>query len=151
MPPLPDDAQLTSAAKFMRALSQEGVSLLLMLGAGLVVLYAMYELRGQWAPLLWSSPWVGVVGGLAMLSIAGWSAISSLQRRVEVRMAEQLEHARAERGELMERLRKVEISEATCQARVTMLLDEVRTLRTRSRRNDRRDGDHGDDEGTGNG
>lgn len=143
MTPLPDDAQLSAFARFMKSLSQEGVVLVLLLVSGGVVLYAMYEVRGQWAPLLWSSPWVAVIGGLAMLSFAGWSALSSMQRRLEARMAEQihlleesLSTCHDERSEMRTQMNGMLVSEAQLKVQVQGLQREVDLLKIRRRGTD---------------
>lgn len=149
MVPIPDEAQLGAGARFMAALTKDGVLLVLLLLAGGVVLYAMYELRGQWAPLLWTSPWVGVWGAFSLLALAGWSAISSMAKRVDATMTAHISRLEAsvaechhERAELRARVRDVEMEERLQSVRVAQLQDEIAHLKLRARRGDR-DADSG--------
>lgn len=64
-----------------RRLTVQRVLLIFVFGGGVVVLWALYDVRTQWAPFLWTSPalMVGLLVGLVL--IAGGAAVQSLQRQ----------------------------------------------------------------------
>lgn len=136
MTPLPGEAQLSAVARFMRALTDEGIRRVLRLLAGGGFLWVAYLHHEKWMPLLWGSQLVGAGVALAIVAYATWSHVGTVQRRLEDTMAYQIAAGNLERGELRDRLHAVEIREAQCQARVELLLKEVHLMKQRRRERD---------------
>lgn len=146
--------RLTVATKFMRSLTPQGVALALILCAGSLVLYAMYESRAEWSALLWKSPWaIAMVFGAAVALWAGTS-MASLHRRIQHQLEEAQDRIQAHSDERIaglhrdiqachderEELRK-EVSELYVELRSTHIQlnsfkDELRSLRDRPRHTD---------------
>lgn len=133
-----------------RRLTVSRAILILGLGFGALVLYALYDSRTQWAPFLWQSPalLVGLLVGLVL--IAGGAAVQNLQRQHQAAnqsllglMQEQAKELRQELAQMrrdtlterlahsaeMDRLRAelsdVKVKEAACQERVEALRQAV--------------------------
>ena len=142
--PLPGDEHLSAWGRFMRGLTPHGVLLLLSLGAGLVVVYALYEARAEWVPLLWKSAPVQAGALLAFSALAVGLAMQSLHRRLSAKLdrtesqlreqseremnllRQQMHDCDSERDEL-----RIEIAsvKASTSARIEVMQREIDALR----------------------
>ncbi|MBL8361416.1 MAG: hypothetical protein JNN18_13065 [Rubrivivax sp.] len=127
--PIPSDEQLSSWARFMRALSPQGVMLLLCLGVGLVAVYGLYETRTEWVPLLWRSQPMQIATMLALAALAVGAAMHSLHRRLSVKL-ERTEHMLRDQSEREIALLRTQVQ--ACDAERDKLRVEIASVRASS-------------------
>lgn len=135
------ESKLKSVSDFMSSLTLSRVGLFLLVCAGAMVLYALYESRTSWAPMLWQSPTTIVTFGILVTVIAGGAAINSLQARLDQRtdslyrqMRDQIEdmqkaisEAAADRRTMSDQIALLTAAERECQQRLMLLRKELET------------------------
>lgn len=147
-----DEQKAKTLSDFLATLTIGRVSLGLAGAAGSIVLYALWENRATWAPLVWQSPTLLAVIAVGVMLFAVGAAINSLQNRLDLRTAEvyrqmrdqigdlksQIEGAAADRRVLQQQINDLTLAEERCQQRVREL-----TLKLESYAGQRRSTDQG--------
>ena len=131
--------KLKPIAEFLGNLTLARVLLGLGLATGGVVLFAMWEARMSWAPMIWQSQTLIAVLGVGGVLIAIGGAINSLQHRLDHRtdalyaqmrdqiagLQEQISAGKSEREAMMQRIVDLTISEERCQLQMESLRREL--------------------------
>ncbi len=124
--------RLSAVARFMRALTPQGVALAMIFAGGVLVLYVAYESRAEWAAVVWKSPWaIAMVFGSALTLWAGTS-IAALHRRVQA----QLDAAQVRiEAQTTDRIRQLERDIKACHDEREQQRHELATLHVEARTN----------------
>lgn len=144
--------KLQNVADFLGNLTLSRILLGLGFAAGGVILFAMWEARAQWAPMIWQSHTLIAAMGVGGVLIAIGAAINSLQNRLDHRtesmhaqlreqiaaLQEQITLADKERSTMMKSIVDLTIAEERCQLTVASMQRELRSYASGRRSTDER-------------
>lgn len=118
-----EESRLSAAVEIFSKLTFGRVLNALALGAGAIVLYGAYEVRGEWAAQTWQSPTLWwVLGAGTVVTAVGW-AIKMMQDRLDLQsremramMDDRLAECHAERAAGVEELLRMRMQIIELQA-----------------------------------
>ena len=126
------EKNIGALGEFLAALTLTRVFLGLLIGAGGVMIAALWEQRAIWTPLFWQSAWLlsGLCVGLLLIAVG--ASVNSLQSRLEARteslyrqMRDQIVDLQTSTGQ---QILALQTAEQACQNRLQEVLLKMAEL-----------------------